>query len=108
MNLKVVNIGSKVVLDVLSKAFHNNPIVPITDGLIQIYQASDESCINFMNDLCEKEDGFEYAKELFLNCPDRPARVNVGKLFTKICSRMVDIERDYLQETEKKTINGVE
>ena len=47
----MVTIGSKIVLEVLAKAFQNQIMPDLTDNLIELYKSSDEACIAFTRDL---------------------------------------------------------
>lgn len=74
----MVNVGSKLVLDVLAKAFHNQQMGDITQVLISLYATSDKAVLSFMDQIL-KDDAF-YILSILLTCVDKSARVNTEKL----------------------------
>lgn len=100
----VVKAGSKMVLEVLTRAFNNQPITEITNVLVDIYEKHDGACIEFMKGILANE--ASYVSEILLNCPDKQAREAIAKLLAKVVNRLFVIEKDYLYEMEVTEVEG--
>ena len=55
---QAVHVGSKLVLDVLAKAFYNSQMTDITDVLISLYAESDVAVMSFLDYILQ--DNFNY------------------------------------------------
>ena len=96
----MVHVGSKLVLDVLAKAFHNSQMGDITSVLISLYETSDAAVLSFMDNMIKDES--YYVLTILLTCQDRSARVNTEKLISFIVNRCFEIEKDSVYEMMDK------
>lgn len=71
---QAVHVGSKLVLDVLAKAFYNSQMTDITDVLISLYAESDAAVLSFMDYLFQ--DNCTYIFQILLLCTDKLSRTN--------------------------------
>ena len=94
----VVKVGSKFVIEVLSRALSNSAIKPITELLMKMYSDSEEACMEFMKYVLQ-DNGKEVLHILF-KCKDKEVRRAVSKLLTTVVIRLFKIEEKYLFETE--------
>ena len=102
----MVNVGSKLVLDVLARAFFNYKMGDVTDILIGLYLSSDEATLKFIDE-CLDDEG-EKIFNILLKCSDKISRINTAKLVSAVLNRAVEIEKDILYEIEEIEIKPEE
>lgn len=105
ISVLMAKVGSKIVLEVLAKAYYNFKMNDVTDLLISMFDSSDEACKSFMETVIQ--DDCTYIKEILLKCPDKISRTNTAKLMSAVANRLFDIEKDIIHEVvEEEGPNG--
>lgn len=106
----VATVGNKIVFEVLAKAYHNQKLPEVAETLGKLYEASDKAVLDTMDYILKDENDDEplYVFKIMLNCNDKVSRVAASKLLSILVNRCFQIEKDFLNETEKVTITVTE
>jgi hypothetical protein len=94
----MVNIGSKMLLEIIAKAYNNSSMKEVTEILMSLYESSQPALLNFMDDMLK--DNCKYIFSLLLDCTDKVSRTNIMKLTAFIVNKCFDIEKDILNVYE--------
>ena len=103
MQQKILSLGKKSVLDILSRCYNKQGLSNIVDNMIEAMKASDEMCVDFMQK-CYNEDHFDSLFTVILECPDIGTRIAVANLLKFLVHRLKQIEKDRLYEEEEEEI----
>ena len=95
----MVSIGSKMVLEVLSRAYSNDPVSKISEVLLDIYQSSEPASRKFLADLL-RDEGAPFSKLMF-SCPDKVVRNCVSRLTATCLNTVFLAELDLLEQKEE-------
>ena len=86
----MTRIAAKVIYDVLAHAYYNSTIKPLTDQLIQLFTRSDVAANEFISFVLQ--DSLRDTMFILTKCPDKDARVAVGRLITEVILTMLPKE----------------
>lgn len=107
MRGRAIDLGSKVTLEILAKAFANSCIDEHMVVLAEAMQRDPSGALprEFLASWYDK-DGFAYLFSLLLECPDTRARQSVASLLKYILVTLKMQEQDYLFEAEDYEVEG--
>ncbi len=78
----MTRIAAKVIYDVLSHAYYNTTIKPLTDQLVQLFAKSEVAANEFVS--FALQENLRDTLFILTKCPDKDARVAVGRLLTEV------------------------
>jgi hypothetical protein len=106
---QALGLGSKVSLELLSKAFSNACLGLHIAGLLELLRSEKSATLprEFLNTWYQ-EDGFDYLFQLLLECPDSLARTHAATLLKYVLVTLKMDEKEYLFEPEEYEIEGAD
>jgi len=107
MRRRAIDVGGKVTLEILAKAFANSCIDEHMAVLAEAMQLDPSGALprEFLASWYDK-DGFAYLFSLLLECPDTRARQSVANLLKYVLVTLKMQEQDYLFEAEDYEVEG--
>lgn len=105
MRRRAIDVGGKVTLEILAKAFANSCIDEHMAVLAEAMQKDPSLPREFLASWYDK-DGFAYLFSLLLECPDTRARQSVASLLKYVLVTLKMQEQDYLFEAEDYEVEG--